>query len=94
MVPIFADQFENARRIVDAGGGRAVEAELGPDAPTRRLPQRRDAQRIAQSIKAVVASPSYRRRARATAAEMAAEPGTDELIAAFAATDRVTPGTL
>jgi UDP:flavonoid glycosyltransferase YjiC (YdhE family) len=64
LVPRFADQFENGRRIAAAGAGVVAE----PDG-------------IRQAIEAVLADPSYRRRAESVAAEMAAAPAVDEALA-------------
>jgi hypothetical protein len=59
VVSHFADQFENGRRVVAAGAGRAVAAD-----PTE----------IAAAVADVLARGSYRDRAKAVAAEMAAAP--------------------
>jgi UDP:flavonoid glycosyltransferase YjiC (YdhE family) len=70
VIPLFADQPENARRVAEVGAGIAVEpARDDPGATTARL---RDA------IEAVLADPSYRERAGALADELRAEPPVDE----------------
>ena len=64
LVPIFADQFENAKRVTAVGAAITVE---GPDA-------------IADGIRAVLGSTSYRDRARAFATEMAETPSVDDVL--------------
>jgi UDP:flavonoid glycosyltransferase YjiC (YdhE family) len=79
VVPVFADQFENGRRIAGAGAGVVVEAGatgavVGPG----------EGPHIAGAVGHVMGDPAYRDRARALAAEMAAapDPGTllDDLV--------------
>jgi UDP:flavonoid glycosyltransferase YjiC (YdhE family) len=74
MVPLFADQFENARRIAATGAGLVVE-------DARRPIDVRAAPRVADSVKALLGDASYRRRARSIAAEMGASPTADEVLA-------------
>jgi len=64
LVPIFADQFENAKRVAAAGAAVSVD---GPDA-------------IADGIRAVLGTTSYRDRARLIGAEMAETPPIDDLL--------------
>jgi len=64
LVPIFADQFENSKRVSAAGAAITVD---GPDV-------------IAEGIGAVLDSVTYRDRARAIAAEVAAAPSPDEVL--------------
>jgi UDP:flavonoid glycosyltransferase YjiC (YdhE family) len=66
IVPLFADQPENARRVAAVGAGVAVEPEPGA---------------LRGAIEEVLGEPSYGRRAREVAAEMAALAPVD---AAFA----------
>jgi UDP:flavonoid glycosyltransferase YjiC (YdhE family) len=80
-VPLFADQFENARRIAATGAGLVVENATGSPRGARRPIDARAAPRVAHSIEAVLGNAAYRRRARSIAAEMAAAPSTDELLA-------------
>lgn len=68
-VPLFADQFENARRVAAAGAGRTVEP---PDAP-----------RITEAVEAVRANRAYRVAAQRIAAEMAAAPTADDVLASL-----------
>jgi UDP:flavonoid glycosyltransferase YjiC (YdhE family) len=62
VVPLFADQPENARRVAAVGAGVAVDPEPG---------------RLRAAIEDVLADPAYGRRARAVADEMAALPPPD-----------------
>jgi UDP:flavonoid glycosyltransferase YjiC (YdhE family) len=64
LVPIFADQFENAKRVAASGAALTVD---GPDA-------------IADGIRAILASESYGARARAIADEVAATPSPDDVL--------------
>ncbi len=82
-IPIFADQFENARRISEAGAGVIVEADQPRDASARPILGPEAALSIGESINTALASESYRRRARDIAAEMAATPTTDEVLDAL-----------
>jgi len=81
VVPLFADQFENGRRIADGGAGLVVEATETTGASVRRLIGQEDAPRIAAGITSVLATPSYRRNARRIAAEMASARTGDEVLA-------------
>jgi UDP:flavonoid glycosyltransferase YjiC (YdhE family) len=82
LVPVFADQFENARRIAGAGAGQTVRADgrsrkgdgvIGPGG----------APRIARAIATVLAEPSFRRNARRIAREMAASMTIDDALGAL-----------
>jgi hypothetical protein len=83
VVPVFADQFENARRIAERGAGLTVEADQPGAAPLRRVIGEEDAPRIVEGITTVLATPSYRRGARRIAAEMAATQTVDEVLLAL-----------
>ena len=72
VVPLFADQSENGRRIEKFGAGMMVESARAAD--DNRLLTPHDALRISESIAAVMGSPFYARRAHALATEMAAAP--------------------
>jgi UDP:flavonoid glycosyltransferase YjiC (YdhE family) len=77
VVPLFADQFENARRIAATGAGVVVEYAAGAPIDARA------ASRVASAIEAVLADRSYRRRARSISAEMATAPTTEAVLAAL-----------
>jgi UDP:flavonoid glycosyltransferase YjiC (YdhE family) len=81
LVPLFADQFENARRIAATGAGLGVEHAPDSARGSRRPIDARAAPRVTDSIHAVLEDASFRRRARSIAAEMAAAPDTDALLA-------------
>lgn len=70
VVPLFADQFENGRRIEDAGAGLAVCARSSSE-DHRRVVGVRDAPWITAAIEQVLTAPSYRAAASKIAAEMA-----------------------
>jgi UDP:flavonoid glycosyltransferase YjiC (YdhE family) len=82
MVPVFADQFENARRVTGARAGLTVRANavshqgdgvIGPS----------DAPRIARAVATVLAEPSFQRSADRIAAEMAASMTVDDALSAL-----------
>jgi Glycosyltransferase family 28 C-terminal domain len=83
VVPIFADQFENGRRVADHGAGLAIEPERGRGDGSRRVLGPEDAPRIAGAIRAVLGARSYRRSARRIASEMAAAPAVDDVLEAL-----------
>jgi UDP:flavonoid glycosyltransferase YjiC (YdhE family) len=80
VAPVFADQFENGRRVAAAGAGLVVEADGDSRA---RVVDERDALRIRDAIGAVLATPGYRERAQAISASMAAAPSADEVLGAL-----------
>jgi UDP:flavonoid glycosyltransferase YjiC (YdhE family) len=75
MVPVFADQFENSRRIAAAGAGLIVRGDgvVGLD----------DAPRIAEAILAVLGDTSFRRIAEGLSAEMATSGTADQVLDAL-----------
>ena len=81
VVPFFADQFENARRIAASGAGLVVEQATESTGGSRRPIDARAAPHVADAIEAVLGDASYRRRARSIAAEMATSPDADEVLA-------------
>jgi UDP:flavonoid glycosyltransferase YjiC (YdhE family) len=81
LVPLFADQFENARRIADAGAGVVVGPPPDGDGRRRRVIGEADATRITRGIEAVLRADSYRHQARRLAREIAASPPVDEVLA-------------
>ncbi len=80
VVPLFADQFENGRRIAEAGAGLVVEAESGSPDGSRRVIGAGDAPRITRAIQDVLSEPSYLDRARGIASEIAAAPTVDVVL--------------
>jgi UDP:flavonoid glycosyltransferase YjiC (YdhE family) len=82
VVPLFADQPENARRVAAVGAGIAVEQDDGsPREPVRSTI---DPRGLRVAIEAVLANPEYGHAARRVAAEMRALPPTDSALAALA----------
>ena len=84
MVPMFADQSVNARRVADLGAGIVVEpgGSDGPVATMGRLGPG-DVLRLRAAIESVLADPAYRRAAVVVADELHAQPGVDALIASL-----------
>lgn len=80
VTPLFADQFENGRRIAAAGAGLVVEAEQTGTAGIRLPITEDDAPSIAEAVEAVLREPSYRAHARRIAAEIAATPTVDAVL--------------
>jgi UDP:flavonoid glycosyltransferase YjiC (YdhE family) len=72
VVPLFADQPMNARRVAEVGVGLAVE----PD----RANVQAALEPLRDAVETVLTEPSYGERARAIAAEARAEPPVDEAI--------------
>ena len=70
VVPLFADQPQNARRVAEVGAGLAVEPDRD-DIPATIAPLR-------AAIEEVLSEPSYGERAQALAAELRAEPPVDD----------------
>ena len=73
VVPLFADQPQNARRVAEVGAGIAVE-------PTREDPAATTAP-LRAAIESVLADHSYRERAGALAEELRGEPPVDAAVA-------------
>jgi UDP:flavonoid glycosyltransferase YjiC (YdhE family) len=80
VVPLFADQPENARRVAEVGAGIAVEPERENPAATSAP--------LRAAIDAVLAEPSYRERAEALADELRAEPPADWAVPLLERLDR------
>jgi UDP:flavonoid glycosyltransferase YjiC (YdhE family) len=80
VVPLFADQPQNARRVAEVGAGIAVE------------PQRDDLganiRPLRDAIRSVLGEPSYRERVRGLANELRAEPAVDEAVPLLEPLDR------
>lgn len=83
VVPVFADQFENGHRVARTGAGLVIESERPRDGGSRAVITGADVPRIAQGISEVLATASYREQSRAIAAEMAAAPTVDDVLAAL-----------
>ena len=79
VIPLFADQFDNARRIADAGAALTVEARPSDDG-SRHPVGSDDVPRITAAITSVLATPSFRRHAVRIAAEMAATETVDDVL--------------
>jgi len=79
VIPLFADQFDNGRRIADAGAALTIEARP-PEEGSRRLLGADDAPRIADAITSVLATPSFGRHAHRIAAEIAATDTVDDVL--------------
>ena len=82
VVPVFADQFENGRRVARAGAGVMVGSDSAPDRQ-RRVIDDRAAPDLRRAIQHVLNSPDYRVQARTIAKEMAAVPPAGEVLAAL-----------
>lgn len=77
VVPLFADQFENGRRIAAAGAGR-IAWDDRRDKTSWVVSD--DAARIADAVNTVLTDDAYRGQARIIAKEMAAAPSADEVL--------------
>jgi UDP:flavonoid glycosyltransferase YjiC (YdhE family) len=80
IVPSFADQFENARRLEGVGAGRVVATASPTD---RRTPSIADAPRIAAAVREVLGDAAFAARARAIGAEMHVAPLADDVLASL-----------
>ena len=78
MVPLFADQFENSRRIAETRAGRLVQTQIRTGG-TRSI-NAAAALEITRSIEDVLGDVTYRDRARTIAAEMTATPTAEEVL--------------
>jgi UDP:flavonoid glycosyltransferase YjiC (YdhE family) len=80
VVPLFADQPANARRVEEVGAGLAVEpAREDPDATIEPL---------REAVRRILAEPSHRERARAIADELRGEPSVDDAVPLLERLDR------
>jgi UDP:flavonoid glycosyltransferase YjiC (YdhE family) len=75
VMPLFADQPQNARRVAEVGAGLAVEPNRDDVAAT--------AGPLRDAINSVLTEPSYGQRARALADELRAEQRVDEVVPLF-----------
>jgi UDP:flavonoid glycosyltransferase YjiC (YdhE family) len=71
VMPLFADQPQNARRVAEVGAGVAVEPNRDVDATVSPL---------REAIRSVLETPSYGERARALADELRALPVVDHAV--------------
>ncbi len=85
VVPLFADQPDNARRVAAIGAGVAVEP--GDEAPREPVRSTIDTSALRAAIEAVLADPRYRRSAERVADEMRALAPTDAALATLSKTD-------
>jgi UDP:flavonoid glycosyltransferase YjiC (YdhE family) len=83
VVPLFADQFENGRRIADAGAGLVVEVGDRSAGGSRRVIDEEDAPRIAHAVEAVLGETSFLVQARTIATEIATAPTPDDVLDAL-----------
>lgn len=79
-VPLFADQFENSRRIAAAGAAWVLERHRNPDAGTRALISEQDAPNLAAAIATVRGDHAYRRNAGLIAEEITTMPTADVVL--------------
>jgi len=82
-VPVFADQFENSRRIAGRGAGVMIEPGEARAAGRHVVITEDDAPRITAAIERVLSTPSYREEAGRIAMEMASGPTVDEVLDTF-----------
>jgi len=80
VVPVFADQFENGRRVAAAGAGLIVEAAPERSGAPRPVITETDAPRIAATIEAALGTTTYAQHARRIARAMAATPTVDAVL--------------
>jgi UDP-glucoronosyl and UDP-glucosyl transferase len=81
IVPVFADQFENGRRVAHAGAGRTVEPHPATPDGHRQPITEDDAPRIADALQSVLGDDDFRRHAAVLADEMAGAQSADEVLA-------------
>jgi UDP:flavonoid glycosyltransferase YjiC (YdhE family) len=86
VVPVFADQFENGRRVVASGAGLVVETEQASGEGPRTIINEQDVPRIREAVEQVRGMSSYRQQARQIAAEMASAPTVDQVLGALLST--------
>jgi UDP:flavonoid glycosyltransferase YjiC (YdhE family) len=67
LVPLFADQPDNARRVDELGAGIALDGAAG----------------VGRAVQALLGEPRYRRQARRIAAEIAGLPPVDDAVRAL-----------
>ncbi len=82
IVPLFADQIPNGKRVAAAGAGVVLERGSGPHSGMGTV-TRADTGRIEGAIATVLAGDSFRRCASRIAAEMRATATIESLLAGF-----------
>jgi UDP:flavonoid glycosyltransferase YjiC (YdhE family) len=80
VVPVFADQFENGRRIAEHRAGLMVERVQDVGGPERQVIAADDAPRIGAAIAEVLGDEGYRQRASRIASEMEGTPTVDVVL--------------
>ncbi len=92
-VPVFADQFENGRRVAAAGAGRHVVVPVSGLATAGRRPiGEENAHLITDAIRTVMADGTYRRRAGDIATEMAQATRVEDVLGSLAPIAGPAPG--
>jgi UDP:flavonoid glycosyltransferase YjiC (YdhE family) len=87
VVPLFADQFANGRRIAEAGAGLCVEPTVAKGDERARL-QPRDAPRLAAGISSVLDDPSYAAASARIAKEICTQVSLRRVLTGLCATPR------
>ncbi len=82
-IPVFADQFGNARRVAAYGAGLVVEVD-SESADSRTVIAQDDAPRVTAAIETALSTSSYGQRAQELADEMEAAPTAGEVLTALA----------
>jgi UDP:flavonoid glycosyltransferase YjiC (YdhE family) len=75
VTPLFADQPENARRVAELGAGLSV--------PPNPAAVEESVAAMSDAVRTLLDEPAYAERARALAAEAAAQPPVDDAVALF-----------
>jgi MGT family glycosyltransferase len=75
VTPLFADQPENARRVAELGAGLSV--------PPNPAAVEESVAAMSDAVRTLLDEPAYAERARALAAEAAAQPRVDDAVALF-----------
>lgn len=88
VVPVFADQFDNGRRVAASGAGLVVETDQESREDRRTVINEHDVPRIRAAVEEVRGTSSYRQQARQIAAEMASAPTVDEVLDSLLSTAR------
>jgi UDP:flavonoid glycosyltransferase YjiC (YdhE family) len=83
VVPLFADQLTNGRRVAAAGAGFVVERQ-GDGEGSRQVPGPQDVPRITSALNTALEDETLRSAASRLAREMGANPGVARLISAHA----------